>query len=116
MTKFLTTCSQTRVIFRKVKTSGNPLAIVYGNLFRIDDSLFTSDIASSDSMVIYDVGEQQPYGRGEYLDPEFTKVTIDSMKLAKGKASKLIDFNSEAVIAVIIVGVVAFSVISQYLG
>lgn len=116
MTKYLVTCSTTRVIFRKIKTTGNPLAILYGSLYRIDDKLFSSNNESSDSFVMYDIGEQQPYGRGEYLDPEFTKVLIDSMKLAKGKATKMFDFNSEAVIMIIVVGIVGFSLLTQFLG
>lgn len=116
MTKYLVTCTQTLLVFRKVKSSGSPLAVVYSHLYRIDDKLFISDVESSDSFVPYDIEEQQPWGRGEYLDPEFTKVMIDSMKIAKGKPTKMFDINSDAIIGIIIAAVVGISVLSQLMG
>lgn len=116
MTKYLVTCSQTRLVFRKVKSTGSPLAVVYSHLYRIDDKLFVSDVASPDSFIAYDIEEQQPWGRGEYLDPEFTKVMIDSMKISKGKPTKMFDINSEAIIGIVIAAVVGISLISQWMG
>lgn len=115
MTKFLATLTETRVIFREIKKPNRNLALVYDRLYRIDNDLFCSDIESADSFIPYDLDEQQPWGRGKYLDPDNTKVLIDSMRLSKKKPTSIFDFNSEAVIAIVIVAVVAFSIVSQYL-
>lgn len=116
MTKFLATASRSKVVFRKITKTNRPLVMVYSRMYRIDDELFCADQESPDSFVLYDIDEQQPYGQGKYLNPDFTKVLIDSMKLSGGKAGKLFDLNMEVIIAILVVGIVAFSLISQYLG
>lgn len=116
MTKFLATASRSKVIFRKVTKVNRPLVMVYSKMYRIDDDLFCADHESTDSFILYDLDEQQPYGHGKYLNPDFTKVLIDSMKLSGGKAGKLFDLNMELIIAVLVVGIVIFSFAAQYLG
>ena len=116
MTKFLVTASKSKVIFRKVTKANRPLALLYDKLYRIDDDLSYSNAESSDSLVYYDIDEQQPYGDGDYVDPEFTKVLIDSLKLGKGKIAKMIDWNFETIIAIGVVMIIAWSILNQMLG
>lgn len=116
MTKWLVTATKSKVIFRKITKSNRAIAVVYSRLYRTDDELFVSDHTSSDSFVYYDIDEQQPWGQGRWLDPDMTKVLIDSMKMSKGKPTKLFDMNMEAIMAVLVIGIVAFSFLSQYLG
>lgn len=113
--KYLATASKTRVIFRKITKDNRPLAVVYDRLYRVDDDLCCTDIHKPNSFVLYDIEEQQPYGAGDYLDPELTKVLIGSMKLGRGKVNKMFDFNSEIVVAVIIAGAVLFSILQRVL-
>lgn len=116
MTKFLVTASKSKVIFRKITKTNRPLTLVYNRMYRIDDELFCCDRESTDSFVYYDIDEQQPYGYGEYLNPDFTKVLIDSMKLAKGKPGRLIDFNFQTIAVIGVVLIVGISLVSQFLG
>ena len=116
MTKWLVTATKNKVIYRKIKKSNRAIAIVYNRLYRIDDDLFVADHTSTDSFVYYDIEEQQPWGQGRWLDPDMTKVLIDSMKMSKGKPTKLFDMNMEAIMAIMVIGIVAFSILSQYLG
>lgn len=115
MPRFLVTVTKQRMVFRKITKNNRPLTILYERLYRIDDDLFYSDRASENSLVAYDLDEQQPYGDGQYLDPEFTKILIDSMKMGKGKINRLFDINWETITAILVVGVIAWAIISQYL-
>lgn len=116
MTKYLVTASTQKVIFRKLGKVNRPIAMVYSRLYRIDDELCSSADDRPDSFVYYDLEEQQPYGHGDYLDPDFTKAMIDSMKISRGKPTKLFDMDLEKIMIVIVVGVVLFSMVSTYLG
>ena len=113
MTKYLVTASKSKVIFRKIKKMNRPLTLVYNRMYRIDDELFCCDRESTDSFVYYDVDEQQPYGYGDYLSPDFTKVLIDSMKLAKGKPNKIFDMNFQTILVIAVVAIVGLALISQ---
>lgn len=116
MTKYLVTVTQENIVFRKVKKGGRPMAIVNNRLYRLDDKISWSDSASDTSLVVYDLDQQQPYGDGSYLDPEFTKVMIDSLKLGKGKVSMLSDFSMDKAVPLIMVAVIAWAIISQMMG
>lgn len=116
MTKWLVTATGTKVVFRKISKTNRALALVYSRLYRIDDDLFSVATDKPESFVLYDIEEQQPYGRGKWLNPDFTKILIDSMKNGKGRPTKLFDMNSEVIIAIVVAGVVLFSIASQYLG
>ena len=116
MTRYHVTATKTKVIFRRVSKTARPIALVYDDLYRMDDNLFIPDGESKDAIVFYDSGEQQPWGRGEYLDPDFTKALIDSMKMSKQKPTRLFDMNIEAIMAILIIGVVAFSALTTYMG
>ena len=116
MTKWLVTATGSKVVFRKISKTNRSLAMVYSRLYRIDDDLFSVATDKPESFVLYDIEEQQPYGRGKWLNPDMTKIFIDSMKSGKGKPTKLFDLNIEVIMAILVVGVVIFSIASQYLG
>ena len=116
MTKFLVTCTTENIVFRKVKKGSRPLTIVNDRLYRLDDDLTWRDTNSETAMVVYDLDEQQPWGDGTYVDPEFTKITIDSLKLGKGKVGRLTDFNMDKLVPIIMVMVIGWAILSQVLG
>ena len=113
MPKYIATLTKSRVVFRKVTKNNRPMTIIYDRLYRIDESLFCSNLESNDSFVAYDIDEQQPWGHGEYLDPELTKAFIQSLQLGKGKLKKMFDFNMETAGAIIVIMVVAFALVNS---
>lgn len=116
MTKWLVTASKNKVIFRKINKMNRAIALVNGHLYRIDDDLFCCDREASDSFVYYDIDEQQPYGKGRYLNPDMTKTLIGSMELANGKPTKLFDMNVQVITVIIVFLIVGISVVAQFLG
>lgn len=116
MARYLVTATKSGVVFRKMKKGTRPMAIVNNRLYRVDDKLAWQDDRSNNSIIYYDIDEQQPYGDGSYLDPESTKIHIDSMKLGKGKVSTLTDFSMDKIITVVMIGVIIWAIASQYLG
>jgi hypothetical protein len=113
MTKYLVTMSKEKIIFRKITKVTRPIVQVYDKLYRVDDDLMIVNRTTGDTLIFYDANEQQPYGYGHYLDPEFTKALIDSMKLAKGKPAKLFDINGGTITAIVLLAVIGFALISQ---
>lgn len=116
MTRYLVTATKSKVLFRKITKVNRPLALVFDHLYRIDDDLSFSDVASTDSIIYYDLEEQQPWGNGDYLDPEFTKVMIDSLKMGKGKINRMFDLNFDRIAAIVMILVIAWAVVPQILG
>ena len=116
MTKYLVTYTKQKIIFRKIKKESRPLTLVYDDLYRIDDEIAYRNHDTGDVIVVYPKGSQQPWGDGSYLDPEFTKVMIDSMKLSKGKINKLFDFNFDTIAIVIVAAIAVWAIASQLLG
>ena len=116
MTKYLVTLTKENAVFRKIKKGSRPMTIVNDRLYWIADSIAWSDAEASRSLIVYDLDEQQPWGNGEYLDPELTKVSIDSLKLGKGKVGRLSDFSLDKLVPIIMVVVIAWAILSQVLG
>jgi len=116
MTKYIATASKTKVIFRKINKMNRAIALVNGHLYRIDDDLFCYDREGDDSFVLYDIDEQQPYGYGEYLNPDRTKNLIGSMELANNKPTKLFDMNIQLITIIIVFLFVGVSLVAQFLG
>jgi len=116
MTKYLVTINTENIVFRKVKKGSRPMAIVNDRFYRLDDEIAFKSFTSNVSLVVYDIDEQQPYGNGDYLDPEFTKVQIDSIKLGKGKVGKLSDLSFDKVAMLLMVVVTGWAILSQVLG
>lgn len=116
MAKYLVTLTSENVVFRKIKKGSRPMAIVNDRLYWIADSIAWADAESSRSLIVYDLDEQQPWGNGEYLDPEYTKVGIDSLKLGKGKVGRLSDFSMDKLIPIIMVLVIGWAILSQVMG
>ena len=92
------------------------MTLVYDDLYRIDDKIAYRNRDTGDVIVVYPKGSQQPWGDGSYLDPEFTKVMIDSMKLSKGRINKLFDFNFDTIAIVIVAAIAVWAIASQLLG
>lgn len=116
MTTFLVTLTKECVVFRKLKKGSRPLTVVNNRLYRVDDDLAWSDVSSETTLIPYDLDEQQPWGDGEYLDPEYTKVMIDSLKLGKGKVDKLSNWTFDKIASVVMLVIIVWAIGSQYLG
>ena len=116
MTKWLATATKNKVIFRKITKMNRAIALVNGHLYRIDDDLFCNDHEASDAFVYYDLDEQQPYGYGEYLNPDRTKNMIGSMELANNKPTKLLDMNFQVITIIIVFLIVGVSLVAQFMG
>jgi len=111
--KYIATATNQRVVFRKITKFNRPLITIYERLYRIDEELFCSDVASNTSFVLYDLDDQQPYGYGDYLDPEMTRTLINSLRLRKGKIKNMMDFNFENIIMIMVVAFVGYSLLSS---
>lgn len=114
MTRYIATLTREKAVFRKISKMNKALTIVGGRLYRTDDALCVKDAEKTDCFVLYDLDEQQPYGHGEWLDPDYTKALIDSLKLSKGRIDKPFDLPSSAVM-LIVAGVVGISILSTVL-
>lgn len=73
--------------------NNRPMTTVRGRLFRTDDGLFFGQEDSSDSMVIYNLDDTQPYSESSdvYLDPDKTMALIDVGKSGKNKYGGLVE-------------------------
>ena len=113
MTRYIATITKEKVVFRKINKINRSLTMVGSRLYRTDDALCVADAEKADCFVLYDLDEQQPYGRRAWLDPDFTKALIDSLKLGKGKIDKpMLDLSNGGLIGLVIAAVVGFSVIA----
>lgn len=94
-----------------LKVTMKPFLIYNNRFFRCDDELFAQSSQAPDSILCYQIDSSQPFGHGKFLDPDMTKVFIDSAKTAEKKATRLSDFSINKAIPVVIVIVVVISVI-----
>lgn len=115
MTRYIATMTKEKVVFRKINKVNRSLTMLGSRLYRTDDALCIGDAEKADCFVLYDLDEQQPYGRGDWLDPDFTKALIDSLKLSKGKIDKPFDMSKGSIIGFIIAAVVGISILSTVL-
>lgn len=116
MTKFLVTETEENILFRKIGKSNRGMAIANCRFYNVESNMcFTSD-TSGDSIAYYDIDEQQPWGDGKWLDPDLSKLYMDSLKMREGKIKKNDDLNWNKISLVIIVVIIGFTFLSQLLG
>lgn len=89
-----------------------------GRLYRVDDRLMVKDQASSDCLAIYEIDGTQPIMPSpEYVDPDSTRIYIDSAKLAGTKKKVWVNLDKSiimpALMAVIIGGTVLMSILQE---
>ena len=73
--------------FYRLKKTYKPIAEVNSRTYRIDDGLFIPQSDAPNAIMIYRMDSTQPLGYGEFLDPDMTKIYIDSMKRTNKKAT-----------------------------
>lgn len=91
MTKKLGIITSSVVTFYDIKKTLKPIVDINNRIYRIDDKLFMTQTDAANSYLLYEVESTQPKGNGEFLDPDQTKMYIDSMKCGKKKPSKMTD-------------------------
>lgn len=90
---------------------------VASRLYRIEDELMTVDRYTSTAIMIYDIDSTQPYMANPIvIDPDRTRVLIDSAKLSGTKKSiwTSLDGNKlmSGLIGVVIVGIILYSILT----
>ena len=97
--------------FYRLKKTVKPIGEIGSRMYRLDDALFISQSDAPNSILLYRQDSTQPLGYGEYLDPDMTKVFIDSLKRTKKKPSKFGDgFTINKAIPVIVIIAIIISV------
>jgi len=91
MTKKLGIMTKSAIFFYSVRKTLKPIVEINNRIYRIDDELFLSQTDGPNSLLFYRMDSTQPLGPGEFLDPDETKLYIDSMKRSKKKPSKMTD-------------------------
>jgi len=99
-----------------IKSGKRPIVGSMRRLFRVDDRIASRDSRTGDAVVLYNIDSSQPLmSSPEFLDPDMTKIMIDSGKLShpRKKASiwsnlddkfdKYVEIGMFAIIGVIVV-------------
>ena len=105
-----------RIRIYKLKRGPRQMVTIASRLYRTDDSLMVKDSRTDVCMAFYHIDKTQPLGPEPVLvDPDMTKVYIDSAKRAGTKKSiwGTLDTSkvTELLMAVMVVGIVAYSLL-----
>lgn len=115
--KWLIIIERDVITMRRMKSGPRPMVGAAGRLYRVDDGMMLGDIRSSDAIAIYPIDSTQPMtAAGEYVDPDMTKILIDSAKIAGKKKSlwtnldDVIGTLTKVLIAVVICGAMIMTI------
>lgn len=98
--------------FWRLKKTLKPIGEINSRMYRLDDALFLSQSDAPNSILLYRQDSSQPLGQGEYLNPDMTKIFIDSLKRTKKKPSRFGDgFSINKMIPVIVIIAIIISVV-----
>lgn len=95
--------------FRTFKKTFKPIVEINNRIYRCDDELFLKENQSELAILIYPMDSTQPLGTGEYVNPDQTKIYIDSMKNSGKKATFLSDLSINKLIPFIVIGAIVMS-------
>ena len=84
MGRLLGVRTKDEVTFFKLKSASRNLTSVKRRLFYTGDDRMLKCKHKGEAMILYDLESTQPYGKKEYLDPDMTKLFIDSAKTHNG--------------------------------
>lgn len=117
MTKYLCRLECDRVKFYKMKKGPRPMVTLNSRLYRIDDCIMVKDRRSPMCMAVYPIDSSQPMLPEPFLvDPDMTRVYIDSARIAGTKKSLWADLQTgkitELLGAVIVIGVLLYTFLS----
>lgn len=108
--------TKTKIEFRNLGSNGRSLTAIGGRVYRTDEALMSPDLNSNREIVIYDLDGTQPYGNGDYLDPDVTMALIDIARSGNGKGVNrlgwLNSLDMKKVTPIIAVIVVVYALIS----
>lgn len=115
--KYLVRKECDRIKFYKLKKGPRQMVSVGSRLYRIEDSAMSKDILTDQAIIIYDIDDTQPYGAVPVpIDPDMTKVYIDSAKLSGNKKSIWASLDGSklmsALMGVVVVGIIVYCVLT----
>ena len=109
--RYLVIKQKQSIRFYKITKNQRPLTIVKNRIFRTDEKLMVPDNSGNFEMIAYDIDSTQPYNAFErFLDPDITKLYIDSMKLARNKPVNL-DSSFDMIFKIVIGGIVGLVIL-----
>lgn len=115
MTRFIAIIKGHKVVFNKLSNNARPLVTIHNELYYIPEDVFMSDANGDDDFCLYDRGGTQPYGRGDFINPDLVKAYIDLAKHAGGRPSRLDGlFNklgSKSLLGLIVLLLIAYGII-----
>lgn len=95
MTKYLVLLDVDVIRFLKVKKRARALVSRDYGLYRNDSKFYIKDFQSSDAMRFNRVSSTQPIlPRAKFIDPDDTRVYIQSAKLGSGKKKRWLNMDS----------------------
>ena len=84
--KNLVICEADIVKLKRLKKGTRQMVTCAGRLYRTDDEISIKDSESNDAMIIYDLDSTQPwYPYPKLVNPDMTRIYIDSAKIAGTK-------------------------------
>lgn len=115
MTRFIALIKGNKVIFNKISIDARPFAALHRELYYIPEKIFCKDINSDNDFCLYDKGDTQPYGNGEYIDPDVVKAYLELAKNSGGKPSRLDTlfnkFGSKSILGLVILLLIGYGII-----
>lgn len=93
--KILVILESNRIRFLKMKKNAKPLVTINGRIYPNDDDLYIKDQCSSIAMRFQRIDSSQIiFNRPIFIDPDYTRAKIDSMKLAGTKKKLWLNLDS----------------------
>lgn len=118
MTKYLCRIEVDRIKMYRLKRGPRQMVSVSSRLYRTDDDYMMKDDRTDTAMAVYRIDSTQPrLPEAVMVDPDMTKVYIDSAKMAGTKKSIWATLDTskitELLMAVMVVGIVAYSLLTR---
>lgn len=114
--KYLCRLEKDRIKFYRLKKGPRQMVSVAGRLYRTDDRLMVKDTQSSDCLSIYEIEQTQPtLPSPHYVDPDSTRVYIDSAKLAGTKTKVWASLDTSSILPILLFLIVGGTVLMNFL-
>ena len=116
MTRYFARIEVDRVLFLKVKRRAKNLLTVGGRLYPNDDYLYIKDYYSADAVRFNRIESSQPITcRGDYVDPDTTRIKILYGKLTGNKKRLWLNMDASNIwkylVAIIVAGSIVYGLI-----
>lgn len=114
--KYLCRLEKDRIKFYRFKRKSRQMVSVAYRLYRVDDRYMVKDTMSADCLAVYEIEGTQPFGPSpEYVDPDSTRVYIDSAKLAGNKKRIWGSLDTSKIMPILILVIVGGSALMTFL-